>query len=76
MTEPEKDVPGTVTVSHVGSVVICKIPHSASLVEGEITSLSPGGKFFRIGKSRWLENGKGNVLSVLECKKKTRASAL
>jgi len=76
-TTPETNVPKTIKKEHIGKKVIYKIPHSVALSEGEITAISPKGKFFRIGEKRWMDNCGGQVLAMLgEGKPTKRAGAI
>ena len=67
----ESKVPERMTQNDVGTRVLYKLPNQALAFEGLIDGLSPEGDYIHIGK-RWVENGTGAILSVLQNSQRRR----
>lgn len=62
----ESSAPDTVKPSHIGRTILYRMPYQVVVSEGQISALSPEGKYFRVGNKRWLPNRPGTVVALLE----------
>jgi hypothetical protein len=60
----ESNVPEVIRQDHIGMRVLYRLPNQAIVMEGIIDGLSPEGEYIHIGK-RWVQNGVGAILAVL-----------